>query len=98
MSLPVRFVPEVVEDLASARRWYDERSDGLGAAFLVACVEALERIGRNPEWIAADADGFRSIRLHRFPYVIHFRIEEGGIVIVAVMFGGRDPTAWQERG
>ena len=97
MSSSVRFLPEVVDDLDSARRWYDERSEGLGKAFLGACSDALRRIERNPDWVAADADHIRSLRLHRFPYVIHHRLDGAKIVVVAIMFGGRDPSAWQER-
>jgi mRNA-degrading endonuclease RelE of RelBE toxin-antitoxin system len=39
----------------------------------------------------------RSLRIRRFPYVIHYRIEAEMIVVFAVMFGGRDPAAWQDR-
>jgi len=94
----LRFLPDVVEDLDSGRRWYDERSEGLGAAFIAACVESLERIRRNPEWVAVDADGIRSIRIRRFPYVIHYRFTESQITVIAIMFGGRDPSTWQTRG
>ena len=38
-----------------------------------------------------------SLRIRRFPYVIHYRIEGEMIVVFAIMFGGRDPSAWQER-
>jgi len=31
------------------------------------------------------------------PYVIHYRIEGEMIVVFAIMFGGRDPSAWQGR-
>jgi hypothetical protein len=41
--------------------------------------------------------GFRSLRLHRFPYVLHYRLEGMKIVVFAIMFGGRDPSAWQDR-
>jgi hypothetical protein len=39
----------------------------------------------------------RSVRLHRFPYVVHFRIEQTIVVVFAIMFGGRDPSAWRDR-
>jgi hypothetical protein len=72
-----------------------ERLTGLGSDFIVECSEALARIQRNPEWVGNDAYGVRSLRIRRFPYVIHYRIEGEMIVGFAILFGGRDPSAWQ---
>lgn len=97
MTFVLRYRPEVVADLDAGRRWYEERSAGLGSEFVVECSEALARIRRNPEWVSVDTLGVRSLRIRRFPYVIHYRIEGDLIVVFAIMFGGRDPSAWQER-
>ena len=97
MKFALRYRPEVVADLDAGRSWYEECSAGLGAAFVVECVEALGRIQQNPEWVAIDAYCVRSHRIRRFPYVIHYRIEGETIVVFAIMFGGRDPSAWQGR-
>jgi toxin ParE1/3/4 len=97
MRFTLRYRPEVVADLASGRMWYEARSRGLGDAFIDECSKALVRVRQNPEWIGSDEKGVRSLRIHRFPYVIHYRIEGKMIVIFAIMFGGRDPSAWQDR-
>ena len=97
MTYHLRFRPEVVADLEDAAKWYDDRSPGLGAAFLGECKSALDIIVDNPERVAADSYGIRSARLHRFPYVVHYRIEHSTVAIFAVMFGGRDPSAWINR-
>lgn len=97
MTYTLRFRPEVVTDLEDAARWYDERRPGLGAEFLQESKSALDRIAQQPEHMAADAIGIRSFRLHRFPYVVHYRIEKTMVVVFAFMFGGRDPSAWQDR-
>lgn len=97
MRFVIRYRPEVVADLDAGRRWYEERSAGLGGVFIGECSKALARIQQNPDWTGASADGVRSLRIRRFPYVIHYRIEGEMIVVFAVMFGGRDPAVWQER-
>jgi len=97
MKFVLRYRPEVVADLDAARCWYEERSAGLGSDFIVECSEALARIQRNPEWVGVDTYRVRSLRIRRFPYVIHYRIEGDMIVVFAIMFGGRDPSAWQGR-
>jgi plasmid stabilization system protein ParE len=98
MSYALRFRHEVVRDLEQASDWYNERTHGLGAEFLRECRSALDRILQQPQHAAADEEtGIRTLRLHRFPYVIHYRIEGATIVIFAIMFGGRDPSSWRSR-
>jgi len=97
MTYVLRYRPEIVGDLEDGAKWYDDRRPGLGSEFLQECKAALDRILNRPEQGTLYPDGVRSIRLHRFPYVVHFRIERTTIVVFAVMFGGRDPSAWQDR-
>ena len=97
MKYVLRFRPEVVGDLEQAEEWYDDRRLGLGSEFLDECKAALDRILDRPEQGTIGADGVRSVRLHRFPYVVHFRIEQTTVVVFAIMFGGRDPSAWRDR-
>lgn len=97
MTYSLRFRPEVVSDLVDAAKWYDDRRRGLGGEVLQECKAALDRIQERPEQGTVNPDGVRSVRLHRFPYVIHYRMERTTIVVFAIMFGGRDPSAWQDR-
>ncbi|MEO8496889.1 MAG: type II toxin-antitoxin system RelE/ParE family toxin [Planctomycetota bacterium] len=97
MMFSIQFRPEVVSDLEGASRWYDERREGLGAELLHETRLTLNRIVQHPEHVAADATGIRSTQLHRFPYVVHYRIEGTMVVVFAILFGGRDPSAWQDR-
>ena len=97
MRCSLRFRPEVVNDLEDASQWYDDRRIGLGAEFLQECKASLDRILERPEQGTVDPDGVRSVRMHRFPYVIHYRTERTTIVVFAIIFGGRDPSAWRGR-
>jgi plasmid stabilization system protein ParE len=97
MTFTLRFRREVVADLDDARRWYEQQSPGLGRVFLRECFQCLERVQRNPEWVASPVDGLRSVRMRRFPYVVHYRIEGEIVIVFAIMFGGRDPSVWRER-
>ena len=97
MNFSLRLRLEVVTDLEDGARWYDERSMGLGGEFLRETRLALDRIVQHPEQAAPDGTGIRSVRLHRFPYVVHYRIEGAMVVVFAIMFGGRDPSAWKDR-
>ncbi len=94
MSDIIRFRPEIVGDLKDAASWYDSRQAGLGGEFLQECRRACDRLVEYPEHAAPDATGIRSLRLHRFPYVVHYRLEGSMVVVFAIMFGGRAPSAW----
>jgi toxin ParE1/3/4 len=94
---PVRFRPEIPDDITEACRWYEGRSAGLGERFLRELKLTLSRITDMPEAYAKGDRDVRSARLHRFPYVVHFRIADTEVVVVAVMYGGRDPSVWQDR-
>ncbi len=98
MKYPVRFRPEIPDDIADACRWYEGRSAGLGGRFLRELRRTLSRIAETPEAYAKGDRDVRSARMHRFPYVVHFRITGTEVVVVAVMYGGRDPSLWQNRG
>lgn len=97
MTYLLRLRPEVVKDLEDAADWYDERKLGLGSEFLRECESAIDRILKRPEQATVAPDGIRSVRIHRFPYVIYYRIDFTTVVVFSIMFGGRDDSSWRDR-
>lgn len=93
----IRFRPEVADDLRNAVDWYDAKRTGLGDEFLGEYWSAIDRIIDQPLAYGLAHAGLRACRLSRFPYVIHYRCSEQEILVVAVMFGGRDDPAWINR-
>jgi plasmid stabilization system protein ParE len=93
----IRFRPEVADDLRDAFDWYDAKKTGLGDEFLGEYWSAIERIMNQPLVYGVGHTGLRACRLSRFPYVIHYRSNKDEILVVAVMFGGRDAPAWTDR-
>jgi plasmid stabilization system protein ParE len=94
---PLRFRPEIPDDIAEACRWYEGRSAGLGQRFLRELGLTLSRIAEAPEAYAKGDRDVRSARMRRFPYVVHFRITGTEVVVLAVLYGGRDASIWQNR-
>ncbi len=93
----LRFRPEVVNDLEVAAKWYEDRRAGLGSEFLQECKASLDRILERPEQGTVDSEGVRSVRIHRFPYVVHYQIAQTTIVVLAILFGGRAESTWRGR-
>ena len=97
MAFPLVVTPEAEEDLAHARRWYEQRGRGLGDRFLASIEEVFDRIRRVPE---AHAVTYRSIRQalsRRFPYVVCYTFEADCVHVIAVFHGHRDPDEWKSR-
>ena len=97
MKYPLRFRPEIPDDIAEACRWYESRSAGLGERFVRELNATVSRIALAPEAYGKGERDVRSARMHRFPYVVHFRVSGTEVVILAVMYGGRDSAVWRDR-
>lgn len=89
--------PEVEDDVVAAVTWYDDKRRGLGDDFLSEYVAAIRRIRDNPLQFAIAANGLRPCRLKRFPYIVYFTVDDNGILVVALMAGGRDDSAFSRR-
>ncbi len=89
--------PEVEDDVVNAVTWYDDKRSGLGDEFLLEYLAAIQRIWDKPLLFAIAANGLRPCRLKRFPYIVHFDVDGDNILVVALMGGGRDDSAFAHR-
>ena len=90
----LRFNPLAEAEAFEAARWYDERSPGLGAAFVAAVHEATTRILEAPmRWRLVS--GTRRYLMGRFPFAVVYReIAEDEVEIVAAE---RRHAYWSKR-
>lgn len=90
---------EARDDIARAVAWYRERSVRAADEFLVAVGKAFERIEAQPTAQVAVDEGNRARRalLGKFPHRVLYLIEDGQIVVFAVMHHRRDAPAWRGR-
>ena len=93
----ISYRPELEDDVVDAIAWYDDKRPGLGEMFLVEYLAAIGRIRDNPLLFAVAANGLRPCRLKRFSYIIHFDVDGNDVLIVALMAGGRDDSAFIHR-
>ena len=83
--------PELVDDLAEAFHWYEERVEGLGHDLVRNCFAAIATVEQNPEIFLKAHSDFRRVLLPRFPYALYFRIENNVIVFVLLFPCVRNP-------
>lgn len=93
-----RFLAEADAELAEAVGYYASRRKGLGRAFLAEVRRAIDLIGASPEIGTPLEAGIRRRVVRRYPYSLLYSIDNGGIVILAVMHHKRRPGYWRGRG
>jgi len=91
------FHPEATAELQSSLAWYLERSSQAASAFLASVRQAIADIERTPNRFPRDSDGFRAVRLSKYPFQIIYRETSRGLGVVAVAHTSRRPDYWRSR-
>jgi toxin ParE1/3/4 len=95
--LPIEFHPEAVAEASDARRWYSEIDPSLGQAFTDELDRAIARVAAAPERWARHVHGTRAFLLHRFPYLLVYRLALDRVQVIAVQHARRRPGYWKSR-
>jgi toxin ParE1/3/4 len=90
--------PRAELDVVAAFEWYDRQRTGLGAQFLRDLRATYRRIAESPLRYHDLQSGIRRALLQRFPYAVYFFVDDGRVVVLAVLHASRDPAEWQRRG
>lgn len=91
MTYGIKLRPELLDDVAEAYRWYEERATGLGDEFLRSYYAGLARIQRHPTASRKAHLEFRCHLLRRFPYYLYYRIEHETVIVVLLFHRARNP-------
>jgi toxin ParE1/3/4 len=91
------FHPEARLEYRAAAAYYEGRRPGLGAAFTIEVEATIERILEKPERFRMLEQDVHTCRTRTYPYAILYTIEEGSILVIAVMHLRRKPGYWHHR-
>jgi plasmid stabilization system protein ParE len=97
MSYRLIIIPQAEEDIKQAAFWYQMEKEGLGSDFLAALSEQLQLIEQHPYQYAVRYKDLRAALLHKFPYLIYYRIAEQTIRVLAVLHIKRNPGTANKR-
>lgn len=93
----VVFLAPAEVEFDAAQAWYEDRSPGLGQAFVTSIQATIERVRRAPlQFPVADRDVRRAL-VRRFPYGVFYLAEEDRVVVIAVFHSSRNPREWKSR-
>lgn len=94
MIFNVKFERSANHDLTVAFDWYEAKQAGLGEQFLrsVAVIEDL--LARDPLRFAIANEPYRSAKLPKFPYGLHYRVVGSTVSVLACLHFRQNPNRW----
>ena len=95
--MKVRLLEIAQSELEQAVFYYNGQVAGLGDAFVLEVVAAIDRIRRFPAGWHPLGEDLRRCRLRRFPYGLIYHADENEILVIAVAHSHRRPSYWRNR-
>jgi plasmid stabilization system protein ParE len=96
-NLPIFLDSRAEEDLDIAAQWYAEQRTELSLEFLDAVDAVFEFIAQFPQAGREVSDGIRRVLTKKFPFCIYYKVDDGQVIVFAVLHFRRSPNAWQQR-
>ena len=96
----VKFSLEAIDELQQAINYYNFQKTSLGIEFMIEFENQIQRLSSNPFTHSVRYLSVRMALVNRFPYAIHYVIEETEhtIIIQTVLSTFKDPyTNWKAR-
>ena len=79
-------------DLAKEQIWYEAQRSGLGAEFQSEVSQVLDRLAETPFLYQVVYRDVRRAIVHRFPYLIWYRVLGEVVTVLACTHGRQDPS------
>ena len=79
-------------DVAEAQLWYETQRSGLGAELHSEVSQVIDRLAETPLIYQTVYRDVRRAIVHRFPYLLWYRILGEEVTVLACTHGGQDPS------
>jgi plasmid stabilization system protein ParE len=80
-------------DVAEALEWYESQQAGLSSEFFLEFEKIIDFLANDPLMFPEMYRGIRRAVLHRFPYLVWYRIEASEVTVLACTHGKVDPAS-----
>lgn len=97
MSYTITIAKAAEDDIRKAFLWYESQKEFLGNSFETHITSAIENILDNPLKFQIRYGNTRIFLLKKFPYGIHFNVNQNNILIIAVFHTSRDSGNWKNK-
>jgi toxin ParE1/3/4 len=93
----IHFIKEALFDIEDVVLWYEEQRIGLSYDFELCLEAGIDTILRNPTAFQKRYKNIKVRFISRFPFGIHYRVEENEITVIGVFHTSRSPKNWSKR-
>ena len=94
----IRLAEDAEIELWNQVIYFEKQKSGLGLDFEKEVCIALKSIQQNPTLWKPRKNGCRRFLINRFPYIIHYRIEDEATIRVWAIAGtSQKPNYWSDR-
>jgi toxin ParE2 len=95
--MSVRLLAPAQTELEEAMAWYVEQAPGLGDAFFIETLKAIQLIEQLPQAWHPLTPHIRRCRLRRFPYSVVYTLDGDDVLVLAIAHQHRKPQYWKNR-
>ena len=75
--------------------WYEIQREGLSVDFELSLDAAFHYLERNPQLFQRKYNESRAVFLDKFPYGIHYIVNESTVKIIGVFHTRQNPEDWK---
>lgn len=93
----IQFTKEALFDIEEIVLWYEEQREGLSYDFELCLEIGVNEIQRTPSAYQKRYKNVKICFINRFPYGIHYIVNEKTITIIAIFHSSRSPKNWSKR-
>lgn len=92
----VIFSPESILDIKDAQRYYGDIRKSLSDRFTEELDKVLISIKQNGQFAAVRYADIRCARIRKFPYLVHYKINDNNRVIILAVYSTYKKPLWEE--
>lgn len=93
----IQFIKEALFDIEEITLWYEDQREGLSFDFELCLEVGINEIQRTPSAFQKRYKQVKIRFINRFPFGIHYIINNVIITIVGVFHTSRSPSNWLKR-
>lgn len=93
MSYAVSVRRKAEKDISKALAWYEKQQAGLGSEFLIDFNDTVQLLETDPLIYQALYRDVRRALLHRFPYLVWYRVSGNSVSIIACTDARQNPVS-----
>lgn len=97
MGYSIKIDTGAYQDIIDAALWYEEQAQGLGGRYKAQVIKQIDSLKKNPLIVAVRYANVRCMKIKKFPFLVHYTVEESMITIYAVIHTSRNPEIWKKR-